>query len=149
MDLVGMAAGSASAMIKAGAASMLLEAIPQGIAVYIALQNWDEPCDQPLQMWLAVMGGIHLLIFVPALLILCREHQNIKETLGNEDLLLRVYSDARRTSWPMWSARIVQLRITSPLLLGHDLSGTSLACGTRVARKKASSIRRCNLLMAS
>ena len=68
---------------------MLFEAIPQGAAVYIALQNWDEPCNQPLQLWLAVMGGVHLLIFVPALLILCREHQTMQETLGNQDFVAK------------------------------------------------------------
>lgn len=87
VNFVGMAAGSASAMIGAGAASVLIEAIPQGIALFVALQSWNEPCNQPLQLWLAVVGGVSLLITVPAVIILCRERRKINETVGNEELV--------------------------------------------------------------
>eukprot|EP00434_Breviolum_minutum_P042062 symbB.v1.2.037421.t1/scaffold5521.1/size26208/1 len=87
VGLVGVAAGSATAMMTAGAVSVLFEAIPEGLALLVAVREWHEPCDQPLQLWLAVVGAVGLLITVPAVLVLCRERKKINNTMGNEDLV--------------------------------------------------------------
>ncbi|CAL1126302.1 unnamed protein product [Cladocopium goreaui] len=87
VGLVSIAAGSASAMMTAGAVSVLCEAIPQGLALIVAVRGWDEPCNQPLQLWLAVVGAIGVSITVPAVLVLCRERRKIQQTMGNQEMV--------------------------------------------------------------
>ena len=40
--------------------------------MYVAISNWNEKCDQYLQLWLVLNGVIQLILLVPAVISTCR-----------------------------------------------------------------------------
>ena len=36
--------------------------------MYVAISNWNEKCDQYLQLWLVLNGVIQLILLVPAVI---------------------------------------------------------------------------------
>lgn len=56
------------------------------VSVYIGAKAVYR-CNQPLQLWLAVVGAIGVSITVPAVLVLCRERRKIQQTMGNQEMV--------------------------------------------------------------
>ncbi|CAE7248901.1 unnamed protein product, partial [Symbiodinium sp. CCMP2456] len=82
-QLVNVTSSGGTSVVKAAAAAVIVEAIPLGIALYIAVTAWNQPCDKPLQLWLAVTGALGVIMFFPGICSLC----NANRKLANKELL--------------------------------------------------------------
>eukprot|EP00437_Effrenium_voratum_P005151 CAMPEP_0181433986 /NCGR_PEP_ID=MMETSP1110-20121109/19583_1 /TAXON_ID=174948 /ORGANISM="Symbiodinium sp., Strain CCMP421" /LENGTH=215 /DNA_ID=CAMNT_0023557473 /DNA_START=44 /DNA_END=691 /DNA_ORIENTATION=- len=85
-NMVDISSGVVSSVLCGSIIMQLVAVVPACYALYVAYTRWDQPCDQHLQLWLAVEGGKQVLLLLPAILAIRQERAK-----GDRDFLSYVY----------------------------------------------------------
>ncbi|CAK9019507.1 unnamed protein product [Durusdinium trenchii] len=86
-QVVDVSSGFLTAMLCAGSLSHVISIIPLGFGMYVAISNWNEKCDQYLQLWLVLNGVIQLILLVPAVISTCEAQKAAQD----KELIAYVY----------------------------------------------------------